>query len=100
MGFYSKEQKRIFRINKSKIQYIKPLNDFVIIYEKILKEEGGKMNHAVRSSMTVPEFQNRFMINAMIYKSEGYEKATIDPGINPANGGASSGVWGSKPPAP
>lgn len=37
----------VFRINKSKIQYIRPLNDFVIIYEKTLKEDGGKMNQEV-----------------------------------------------------
>ncbi len=37
----------VFRINKSKIQYIKSINDFVILYEKILKEDGGKMNQEV-----------------------------------------------------
>lgn len=37
----------VFRINKSKIQYIKPINDFVILYEKIIKEEGVKMNQEI-----------------------------------------------------
>ncbi len=37
----------VFRINKSKIHYIKPINDFVILYEKILKEDGGKMNQEI-----------------------------------------------------
>jgi len=35
-------EQHAFRINKSEFRYIKPLNDFVILYEKILKEDGGK----------------------------------------------------------
>lgn len=37
----------VFRINKSKMQYIKPINDLVILYEKIIKEEGVKMNQEI-----------------------------------------------------
>ncbi len=40
-------EQHAFRINKSEFRYIKPLNDFVILYEKILKEDGGKMNQEV-----------------------------------------------------
>jgi hypothetical protein len=39
-------EQHVFRINKSKSQYIKPLNDFVIIYEKILKDGGTTMEQA------------------------------------------------------
>lgn len=39
-------EQHVFRINKSKPQYIKPLNDFVILYEKVLKEGGTGMNQA------------------------------------------------------
>lgn len=39
-------EQHVFRINKSKPQYIKPLNDFIILYEKILKEGGTGMDQA------------------------------------------------------
>jgi hypothetical protein len=37
-------EQHIFRINKSKTQNIKPLSDFVILYEKIIREGGSTMN--------------------------------------------------------
>jgi hypothetical protein len=37
----------VFRINRSKNKYIKPIYDFVILYEKIIKEEGVKMNQEI-----------------------------------------------------
>lgn len=37
-------EQHVFRINKSKIQYIKPLHDFTIEYEKILNQERRSMN--------------------------------------------------------
>ncbi len=40
-------EQHVYRINKSKIQYIRQLNDFVILYEKILNEDGGKMNQEI-----------------------------------------------------
>ena len=40
-------EQHVFRINKSKPQYIKPLNDFVIIYEKIIKDGGTGMDQAI-----------------------------------------------------
>ena len=39
-------EQHVFRINKSQSQYIKPLNDFVILYEKVLKEGGTGMDQA------------------------------------------------------
>ena len=39
-------EQHVFRINKSKPQYIKPLNDFIILYEKVLKEGGTGMDQA------------------------------------------------------
>jgi len=37
-------EQHVFRINKSKTQNIKPLSDFVILYEKIIREGGSTMN--------------------------------------------------------
>ncbi|MGB8215741.1 MAG: hypothetical protein WCE94_00405 [Candidatus Methanoperedens sp.] len=37
----------VFRINKTEPKNIKPLNDFVILYEAILNEDGGKMNQEI-----------------------------------------------------
>ena len=39
-------EQHVFRINKSKPQYIKPLNDFIILYEKVLKEGETGMDQA------------------------------------------------------
>lgn len=36
-------EQHVFRINTSKIQYIKPIHDFVIAYEKILNQEKNPM---------------------------------------------------------
>jgi hypothetical protein len=40
-------EQHAFHINKSKKQYIKPINDFVIEYEKILKEGNDKVDQAI-----------------------------------------------------
>ncbi len=40
-------EQHAFHINKSKKQYIKPIHDFVIEYEKILKEGNNKMDQAI-----------------------------------------------------
>lgn len=37
-------EQHVFRINKSEIRYIKPLQDFVVLYEKILREGENNMN--------------------------------------------------------
>ncbi len=36
-------EQHVFRINRSKVQYIKPVHDFVIAYEKILTQEKDPM---------------------------------------------------------
>lgn len=40
-------EQHAFHINKSKKQYIKPIHDFVIEYEKILKEGNDKLDQAI-----------------------------------------------------
>lgn len=40
-------EQHAFHINKSKKQYIKPIHDFVIEYEKILKEGNDKVNQEI-----------------------------------------------------
>lgn len=40
-------EQHAFHINKSKKQYIKPIHDFVIEYEKILKEGNEKVDQAI-----------------------------------------------------
>ncbi|MDD3051361.1 MAG: hypothetical protein PHR06_09465 [Candidatus Cloacimonetes bacterium] len=40
-------EQHAFHINKSKKQYIKPIHDFVIEYEKILKEGDDKVDQAI-----------------------------------------------------
>jgi hypothetical protein len=40
-------EQHAFHINKSKKQYIKPIHDFVIEYEKILKEGNDKVDQAI-----------------------------------------------------
>lgn len=40
-------EQHAFHINKSKKQYIKPIHDFVIEYEKILKEGNSKMDQTI-----------------------------------------------------
>jgi len=40
-------EQHAFHINKSKKQYIKPMHDFVIEYEKILKEGNDKMDQEI-----------------------------------------------------
>jgi len=40
-------EKHVFHINKSKKQYIKPMHDFVIEYEKILKEGNDNMDQEI-----------------------------------------------------
>jgi hypothetical protein len=40
-------EQHVFHINKSKKQYIKPIHDFVIEYEKILKEGNDKVDQAI-----------------------------------------------------
>lgn len=40
-------EQHAFHINKSKKQYIKPIHDFVIEYEKILKEANDKVDQAI-----------------------------------------------------
>jgi hypothetical protein len=40
-------EQHVFHINKSKKQYIKPMHDFVIEYEKILKEGNDKMDQEI-----------------------------------------------------
>lgn len=37
-------EQHVFRINKSKTQNIKPLSDFVVLYEKIIREGGNCMD--------------------------------------------------------
>lgn len=37
-------EQHVFRINKSKTQNIRPLYDFVILYEKIIREGGNTMD--------------------------------------------------------
>jgi len=44
-------EQHVFRVNKKNAHYIKPLNDFVIRYEKILnKDDGGKMKQELIDS--------------------------------------------------
>lgn len=40
-------EQHAFHINKSKKQYVKPIHDFVIEYEKILKEGNDKVNQEI-----------------------------------------------------
>ena len=37
-------ERHVFRVNKSKTQNIRPLYDFVILYEKIIREGGNTMD--------------------------------------------------------
>jgi hypothetical protein len=40
-------EQHVFRINKSKKQYIKPIHDFTILYENILKESDDEMDQSI-----------------------------------------------------
>ncbi|MDW7733275.1 MAG: hypothetical protein SCH66_12725 [Methanolobus sp.] len=40
-------EQHVFRINKSKKQYIKPIHDFTILYENILRESDAKMDQSI-----------------------------------------------------
>lgn len=40
-------EKHVFHINKSKKHYIKPICDFTIMYEKVLRENDGEMNQSI-----------------------------------------------------
>jgi hypothetical protein len=40
-------EQHVFRINKSKKQYIKPIHDFTILYENILRESDDEMDQSI-----------------------------------------------------